>query len=172
MGTLTVLYLVLPFPIVFIVHELEVVFLEPKWTQKQREELSKKYPKCGELLKRMPILDRKGLSYVMLEELVMVLAVTVYLLEQGPLALLVWSCAILAFSVHILFHIFQSLMRKGYVPGVVTAILCLPYVAMAVKSIYLKLSVIELIVCTVIGTILMCANLQLANKIGKFFSKK
>lgn len=172
MSALSVLYLVLPFPIVFLIHELEEIFVAPKWMQKKKAELEKQFPRAAALVGQLASLDRKGFSYAVLEELVIVLFCTFYVLEDANVGLYLWAAMVLAYSAHIAFHLVQAAACRSYVPGVVTAVLCIPFCAMAVKSIWLGMSGVAFALCLVLGTLFMLLNLMLAHKIGAFFSKK
>lgn len=77
-----------------------------------------------------------------------------------------WSALFMAFSLHLLVHLAQAVMVRGYVPGVVTSVLLLPYAAYGIRSILLVMSALELAVWSILGVLIMMVNLRFAHWLG------
>lgn len=132
MSALSVLFLVLPLPLAYIIHVAE----EVAW---QRLKLKRK-------LKSKTLPGRAGGGFK-LGALILMLVVTGYVLVGGPYAMPVWSVLFVAFSLHLVMHIVQGIGLRDYVPGLVTSILLLPFACMGLHSIWLALSGWQLMVC-------------------------
>lgn len=50
MSALTVLYLVLPFPIAFILHDAEEVMVQHRWMLNRKEVLNERFPKTRHMV--------------------------------------------------------------------------------------------------------------------------
>ena len=72
----------------------------------------------------------------------------------------------MAFSLHLIVHIVQAIMVRGYVPGLVTSILLLPYAAYGMWSIWLVMSGWQLLGWGIAGVAFMVVNLRLAHWLG------
>lgn len=110
-------------------------------------------------------LNTKAFAIAALEELVVLLSVTCYVLAGGTYALPLWSALFMAFVVHLLVHVGQA-MVGGYVPGFATSLLLVPYVAYGLRSIWLVMSRGELIAWGVAGIVVMAVNLRFAHWLG------
>ena len=101
-----------------------------------------------------------------LEELLIVMAITCYVLVQGTFALQIWSAIFIAFSLHLIIHMGISLLVRSYTPGLATAIVLLPFAAYGLWSIWLVMSMGEILACGLAGVLFMVLNLRLAHWIG------
>jgi len=77
-----------------------------------------------------------------------------------------WSALFIAFSFHLLVHIGQGVMIRGYVPGLVTSLLLLPYSYLGMQSIWNYMSITEILICGLAGIVFMVVNLRFAHWIG------
>lgn len=171
MSALSVLYLVLPFLGIFILHEAEVLFTAPRWMRRRGKELAERFPRFGNILGRLSGVDTPGFSVVAAEEVFVLLAVTLYLLGGGGFAVQIWLAAFLAYSVHILVRVVEAIVVKGYVPGLVTALLSLPFVWYGVHSASLAFRWWQMTALALAGVLFAAANLclvlRLATKLRK-----
>ena len=55
---------------------------------------------------------------------------------------------------------------RGYVPGIVTSLLLLPYSAYGVWSIWLTTSAMEFLLLALCGIVFVAANLRFAHRLG------
>ena len=72
----------------------------------------------------------------------------------------------LAFSLYLLVHFGQAILFRGYVPGIVTFLLLLPYSAYGVWSIWLTTSAVEFLLLALCGMVFVAANLRFAHWLG------
>jgi hypothetical protein len=92
-------------------------------------------------------------------------------LADGPYALEIWTALFVAFSVHLVVHIGQGIIIRGYVPGLITSILLLRYSYYGISCICQEMNSGKLILLRVIGFITIAINLWFAYWLGKkFFS--
>lgn len=171
MSSLSVLYLVLPFTLVFILHDLEEVAVQHWWMMRHRDMLARRFPKLRRLIAYLCGLGTWAFTVAALEELVVIILATCYVLIQGKYCMEVWSALFIAFSVHLLIHICQAVMVRGYVPGLVTSILLLPYSYIGLESIHYVMSWMEMVVCGACGIVFMALNLLFAHRLGQYARK-
>ncbi|MDO4462147.1 MAG: HXXEE domain-containing protein [Bacteroidia bacterium] len=167
MSALSVLYLVLPFPLAFIIHDLEEMLFQHRWLVAHRESLSRRFPRMRFVIEHLSGLSTKAFAVAVLEELVVLLLATAYVLVGGRYAVEIWSALFIAFSVHLLVHLGQGLLVSGYVPGVITSILMLPFGGYGDHSIWLVMSGWEMLMWGVIGVVVMVVNLRFAHWLGR-----
>ncbi|MGN0310771.1 MAG: HXXEE domain-containing protein [Bacteroides sp.] len=171
MSALTVLYLVLPFPVAFILHDAEEVVVQHRWMLNHKERLIAKFPKMTKLVEHLSSLTTKAFAVAAIEELVVLLVATAYVLVGGAYSVQIWSALFMAFSIHLLVHIGQAIILRGYVPGLVSTILLLPYSFIAMQSIWNAMSGMELVAWGIIGVIFMVANLRFAHAVSLLLSR-
>lgn len=166
MSALAVLYLILPFPIAFILHDAEEVVVQHRWMLNHRESLIATFPKMTQMVEHLSSLTTKAFAIAAIEELMVLLVATAYVLVGGVYSMQIWSALFMAFSIHLLVHIGQAIVMRGYVPGLVSTILLLPYAFIAIQSIWNAMSGMELAVWGLIGVITMIVNLRFAHWLG------
>lgn len=167
MSALSVLYLVLPFPLAFIIHDAEETLVQHRWMLKHTEDIVTKFPRTRPMAEYLLSLDTKAFAIAAIEELLILLAATCYVLIDGIYAMQIWSALFLAFSVHLIVHIIQAICIKGYVPGLVSTILLLPYSFLGVESIWYVMNGMELALWGTAGIVFMIVNLRVAHWLGK-----
>ena len=102
-----------------------------------------------------------------MEEFVILILCTCYVLIQGNYCMEIWSALFIAFSFHQLVHIIQAIILQSYVPGLITSVLLLPYSYLGMQSLWYAMSGVELLLWGVAGIIFMAMNLIFAHWIGK-----
>ena len=172
MSALSILYLVLPFPLLFLVHEAEEIMVQHRWLSVHRESLERKLPRLRFLIAYLSRLNTKAFLVAALEEFAVLLMVTCYVLVGGAFAMPIWSALFMAFSIHLLIHAGQAIVVKGYVPGLVTSFLLCPFVAYGLWSIWLAMSVWECIGWGIAGITIMVLNLRFAHWLGMILAGK
>jgi len=172
MSALTFLYLVLPFPFAFILHDAEEVAFQHKWMLRHKESLLKRFPKAKAMIEMLSNLSTKALAIAAAEELIVILIATAWMMVGGALSVEIWSALFMAFTFHLLVHIGQGIMIRGYVPGLVTSILLLPYSYLGMQSIWNYMSITEFILYSLLGIAFMIVNLRFAHWLGLKVSKK
>ena len=166
MSALSILFLVLPFPLAFIIHEAEEIAVQKRWMSTHRDTLDKKFPKLRPLTAHLAKLGTKAFAVAAAEELLIVLAITSLVLIQYEFCMQIWSAIFIAFSLHLIVHILQAVAVRGYVPGLVSTVVLLPYSAYGLYSIYLAMSLWEMLAWGTAGLVFMAVNLMFAHKLG------
>ena len=166
MSALSVLYLVLSLPVAFILHDAEEVAVQHRWMLTHRESLASRFPKLRPMIERLSRLGTTAFAIAATEELVVLVVATCYVLVDGIFSTQIWSVLFLAFSLHLLVHFRQAILFRGYVPGIVTSLLLLPYSAYGVWSIWLTTSAVEFLLLALCGMVFVAVNLRFAHWLG------
>ena len=171
MSALSILVFVLPLPLAFVLHDAEEIAVQGRWIRTHGAELSRRFPKFEPMIARLGALGTRGFAIAAAEELAVLLAVTAYVLVGGTWAAEVWGAVFLAFSLHLIVHAVQAAMVRGYVPGLATSLLLLPYAAFGVWSMSLVWSVPKILALAAAGSLAVAANLRLAHGLGLLLAK-
>lgn len=166
MSALAVLYIILPFPIIFLVHELEEIVMARRWLDKHEEKLVSHYPQFKLIIRHLMRLDTLAFSIAAAEEFLILLAVTAAILVDTPYAIWIWISLFMVYSLHLLVHVVQIILVRGYVPGIVTTILSLPYSIYVINIVLNNYSISGVMIATLCGIVFMFGNLLFAQKIG------
>ena len=67
MSGLTVLLLVLPFPLAFFIHDLEEILFQHRWMLNNKESLSERFPKLRKLIDNLARMNTKAFCVAVLE---------------------------------------------------------------------------------------------------------
>ena len=171
MSALSILVFVLPLPLAFVLHDAEEIAVQGRWIRTHGAELSRRFPKFEPMIARLGALGTRGFAIAAAEELAVLLAVTAYVLVGGTWAAEAWGAVFLAFSLHLIVHAVQATMVRGYVPGLATSLLLLPYAAFGVWSMSLVWSVPKILALAAAGCLAVAANLRLAHSLGLLLAK-
>ncbi|SIO28552.1 HXXEE domain-containing protein [Fibrobacter sp. UWB11] len=161
---------IISFPLAFIVHDGEEIIVQHKWMLTHKDLLIQKFPRAKRVITHLSSLSTKAFTMAVLEELILLLFATAYILIGGAYATELWIALFMAFSVHFVIHIAQGVIVRGYVPGLVTSILMLPYAYFGISRICEEVSGDKLLHLSILGIVAMMINLRLAHWIGKKFS--
>ena len=172
MSALSILFLVLPFPLAFIIHEAEEIAVQKRWMSRHHDLLKQKFPRLKPLTGHLSKLGTKAFAVAAAEELLIVLAVTALVLIQYEFCMQIWSAIFIAFSLHLIVHILQAVAVRGYVPGLVSTVVLLPYSAYGLYSIHLAMSLWEMLAWGAAGLVFMAVNLMFAHKLGLTLTKE
>jgi len=164
------LFWIISFPLAFIVHDGEEIVIQHKWMLTHKDLLIQKFPKAKRVISHLSSLSTTAFAMAVLEELILLLLATAYILIGGAYATELWIALFMAFSVHFVIHIAQGVMVKGYVPGLVTSILMLPYAYFGISKICEEVSGDKLLHLSILGIVAMIINLRFAHWTGKKFS--
>ena len=167
MSALSVLYLVLPFPLAFIIHDLEEAMMLHRWMQTHKDALTIRFPLMQPLIDYLSRLGTKAFVIAALEEFTVIVVATCYVLIQGEYSLQIWSALFMAFSFHQAVHVLQAAMVRGYVPGLASSLLLIPYSYIGLESIWYAMDGTEIAVCGVAGIVFMAVNLMFAHRLAK-----
>ena len=159
------------FILAFIVHDGEEVAVQHKWVMSHGDALCAKHPMLRHLFNYIRKLNTKAFAIAALEELVLLIAITVYALIGGPYAVELWSAIFMAFSIHLIVHVIQAIVVRGYVPGLVSSILLLPFSYHGMQRICNTFNASQLLLYGMIGVVMMLSNLAFAHWLGMKNSK-
>ena len=162
--------LILSFPLTFLIHDMEEIIVQHKWMAAHKDDLLRRFPRIQPIINHLSGLSQKAFTIAVLEELVLLLLVTAYYLIGGAYALEVWTAIFMAFSIHLIVHIGQGSIVSGYMPGVITSVLLLPYSYFIINNICQTMSFGKLALLSVIGFACIALNLRLAHWLGKKLS--
>lgn len=157
------------FPILFIFHDMEEIIGFGLWLTNNRAFLDNKYPKISNTYKPY---STEGMAVAVMEELVLCLVICFISRFTGFYGL--WLGGFVAYTVHLIIHIGQSIVIRKYIPAYITSLICIPVsVWVIVRSItLLSYSISGVIVYSLIGIVVIAANLKIAHKIIHIFTKK
>lgn len=166
MSPLSVLILVLPLPLAFLLHDAEEVAVQHRWMENHSGALRERFLRLRPLLDRLQRLNTKAFALAALEEFIVLLCATACVLADVSFALELWAALFLAFSLHLLLHFGQAVAVRGYVPGLVTSILLSPFAAYGVFCISLVMSPLKMFALAVAGASFVALNLLFAHWLG------
>jgi len=154
------------FIIFFVLHESEEVAVQRKWMISHANYLRDSHPWLQGLINYLCSLTTSAFLIAVIEELILLVAVTVYVYMDGAYCMELWSSVVIAFSIHLVIHVFQSIIIKGYVPGLVTSILLLPFSLHLLNDILNANGFSYILLWGMIGTIFVAFNLIFAHWLG------
>ena len=166
MSALTVLYVILPFPILFLLHDLEEIVMAKRWLERHREKLLLQFPQFSVIIRHLLKLDTLAFAIAATEEAIILMIATAAILIDVPYSIWIWIGLFMAFALHLLIHIIQIFLVRNYVPGIVTTLLSLPYVFYSANMIVHTYHTIPLLIASFAGVVFMICNLLLSHQIG------
>lgn len=157
------------FPLLFIVHDMEEIMGLGLWLKRNRSFLDEKYPKISNTYRPY---STEGMTAAVMEEMVLCLIICIITKLTEFYGL--WLGAFVAYAIHLVVHISQSIVIRRYIPASITSILCLPLsIWFIVSSIeMLSYSTGQVLVYGLIGTVAIAGNLKVAHWIIHIFTKR
>ena len=165
MDTISI-YLIILFPITFIIHDGEEILTQHKWMLTHKDTLIARFPMLRPALKHLSGMSTKAFTIAVLEELALILIATVCVVTGISFATETWAIMFMAFSIHLLIHVGQGIIMRGYVPGLITSVLTLPYSYIGMQNVCKIFNATELLTYGAIGIVAMVANLAFAHWLG------
>lgn len=157
------------FPLLFIFHDMEEIIGFGIWLGKNKSMLDKKYPFIS---KNYENYSTEGMAFAVFEELILCLIFCILaVVADNQYVYLLWLGSFIAYTLHLIIHIGQSIIIRKYIPSFITSIICLPISIWCIsKSIYiLNCEISTTILYSMIGIIIVVLNLKFAQLlIGKF----
>jgi hypothetical protein len=148
------------FPIVFMCHEFEEIIGLPIWFQRNRAILCDRFPKAGaRLVAHVERTSPSGFALIIAQEFAIVSLVTVLGAVAGFYHL--YAGFVVAFLLHLVVHVVQFAIWRGYIPAIFTVILTAPFGAWVLVRLWQAgdLMPSRLLVVSVIAAIFAFANL-------------
>lgn len=154
MDTVLLLFLL---PVFFLLHELEEILMVCPWVKKNSTAMCRRFPKAERIIRKMEQMTTRKFVVIATEEFLIVSVCTFVSLQTENLT--AWYCCLAAFGIHLIVHIVQFVVWRGYIPAIISTALCLPYCIWAIHETYLFFSLHELFLYTILGTLLGGMNL-------------
>lgn len=158
------------FPLLFIFHDMEEIIGLVPWIHFNETLLAQKVPT---ILKIHKGVTTKGFALAVFEEFILVLSITLLkYFTQSRVFELIWLGGFVAFALHLLLHIGQSILLRKYIPALITSILCFPVSAYLITDIVhlWRVSTSEFFLFSLIGSGIVIINLLFALWLGKKYS--
>ncbi|MHC5227061.1 HXXEE domain-containing protein [Enterococcus sp. LJL99] len=157
MKNMTIASFFLLFPIVFMLHELEEIALMPDWIHQQ-----KKKKQVNKLVENLPETSARSFSLMVLEEYLLLLLMMGICWYFSFVSF--YAAVIIAYNLHIIVHVAQSLCLKTYVPGLFLGIISFGVNSLLLSyfSAFFELKIV--IFCVPIALIVLIGNLFLIHK--------
>lgn len=156
------------FPVIFMLHEMEEIIGFRIRLDKNRNIVSK-YNKLSILYQNF---SNEGFLIAVLEEYLLCIIITCISIFFKTY--IVWIGAFIAFSLHLLVHIFQSIIIKRYIPALASSIILLPIsIFLISKAIYtFEYTFFSILISSVVCIMTMLFNLIFVHKIMKKVTEK
>lgn len=156
------------FPIVFMIHEFEEIIFMRWWVDKNKEHILFKYPKLGkQVLGQVGALSTESFSLIVAEEFLIVSLIVVYSAFTSNYDL--YTGLILAFSIHLMTHLIQSIILRSYTPAIITTILTgifCTYAFFEIRNAEL-LNFNHTLIYTIVMTVIVFLNLKILYSLVK-----
>ncbi len=125
-----------------------------------------RFPRIKQIIHHLSNLSAKAFVVAVLEESVMLLLVTLLVIVDGVYGKEIWTAVFLAFSIHLVVHLLQGILVRGYVPGLITSVILLPYSYYCICRICTEFGIGKLALLAIIGFLVMIVNLRFAHWLG------
>ncbi len=138
-----------------------------RWERNHYDEITTKYPKASPALSTLKNMNQLEYAIVMLEQFLF-LSIAVVLgiyADPTPMYGLFWG-----FGIHLVIHIIHTIILRLYFPGVITAVLLLPYFAFGAHDLVTQLGVVDNVIMALVGFSVIALNLLLMYWLMKKFS--
>ncbi|SJN90179.1 HXXEE domain-containing protein [Clostridioides difficile] len=157
------------FPLLFIFHDMEEIIGFGIWIKKNKSMLDKKYPFISKIYENY---STEGMAFAVFEEFILCIIFCILIvITDNQYVYLLWLGSFIAYTLHLVIHIGQSIVIRKYIPSLITSIICLPISIWCIsKSIYIvDCEMSTTILYSIIGIIIVALNLKFAQSlIGKF----
>lgn len=158
-------------PVLFMIHDFEeIIFMRP-WFLKHKDELQKRFPRFAKTIAQSAERSTAAFAVGALEIFILLslFNVLAYCLEWYWL----WYMQFMAFAVHLVFHLVQTIAIRRYIPATVTSVLALPYCVWAFMVVA-ELNLFTMpksILLTAAGLVVVGLNMIAAFKLMSCFDK-
>ena len=146
----------LSLPLVFLFHEIEEVAKRQRWAKLNVDCIGGMHHGVRPMLVHMRDMSNRSFCIIVAEELLLIsLAVisAIYGPSMVPLFALTWG-----FCIHLMAHVVQALAVRGYIPGLATSLLLLPYAGAAVTDMLQQLAWQQNLAYAAFGTLAIYIN--------------
>ena len=156
------------FPIIFMFHEMEEIIGFRLWFEKNFD-VVEKYSMLQRIYSNF---SSEGFAIAVLEEYIICIIVTGMSLFWEIYIL--WIGVFIAFVIHLVIHIIQSLVIRRYIPALISSIALLPIsIFLISKSIhYFGYHFTDIVMISILSVILMVLNLILVHWIMRIVTQR
>ncbi len=157
-------------PVVFMLHEFEEIIMLKPWLAKNGAALERRFPAvAARVLPVYGSLSTSAFTVAVLEEFLILTVLTYAAIAFGLHDL--WAGLLVAFLFHLLVHVGQTILWRGYCPFIITSLLVLPYCLYALFALARSgaISPGPTAVWSVAATVLVYLNLWLALRLARRF---
>lgn len=151
------------FPVIFMLHEMEEIIGAKIWLDKNTD-IVRRYDRLSALHRNF---SSEGFSAAVLEEYLLCIMVTGASIYFD--SYIVWIGAFIAFSLHLLMHIVQSMVVKRYIPALASSVILLPISIFLIReAIYtFGYTFSGVVISAVLCTVLVALNVLFGHYIMK-----
>lgn len=155
-------------PLVFMLHDFEEIIFVEWWVNKNKVMLLKRFPRVA---KTYSELSTAAFALAVSEEFIILLFITLAAVIFKWYYL--WFGALIGFAAHLVVHLVQWMVFKKYIPAIVTTIPSMVYSAYAIYFVVnnSNMETLYLTVSSILGIVLLVANLFLAHKLARKFCR-
>lgn len=168
---MTIGFIILTFPTLFMIHEFEEILLFKWWFRKNANEIKRRFPNRAEKMLADYTVSTAAFSFIVAEELVLITAISLvsYFFKLYGL----FAGLALAYTIHTVIHLVQFIIWRGYIPAIITSVITGILSALAVIFIYRSglASLLEITLYGLAQIVLLFINLKLFHKIAKSFNR-
>lgn len=160
------------FPVLFIFHDFEEIIGLGIWLKKNNQIISDKYPKIATLISKIYTeYSTEGMAVAVFEEFLLCILICLIAIFSG--FYLLWMGVFIAFIIHMIIHIAQSIILRNYVPALATSIIAVPI------SIYVLTECVQQVNCSlgtviiwsIIGFVMIVTNLIFAHSLMRKYTR-
>ena len=160
------------FPVVFIIHDFEEIIMMRPWISKNSQMLKKRFPSLyPKFISGAGKLSTSSFALTVLEEFIILVIITYVTVEYGLYSM--WTGLLVAFFLHLIIHLIQTLVVRKYTPFIITSLLASGYSIFAIIFLQ-KAQLVDwehTLFWTIFFFITLVANLLFAHKIAGRFEK-
>lgn len=156
------------FPLLFIFHDMEEIIGFGIWYKRNKAILDERFPAIS---KSYADYSTEGMATAVYEELILCIAFCLMAIVTGKYAL--WLGGFIAYAVHLVMHIGQSIVIRSYIPALATSTIVLPVSIWIIKECIglLGYSAGTVVFYSVIGIAVVGLNLKLAHLLLPRFTR-
>lgn len=111
------------FPLLFIFHDMEEIIGFGIWLKKNKSMLDKKYPFISKVYENY---STEGMAFAVFEEFILCIIFCILtVITENQYVYLLWLGSFIAYTLHLVIHIGQSIIIRKYIPSLITSIICL-----------------------------------------------
>ena len=150
------------FLLIFILHECEAIFTFRRWIRRNGADLSHRFPFTQRFVLHAKKLSTTGFALIAAEEFFLLVGATLVSNQWDVAA--VWLSLFLAFSFHLVVHVVQCLTVRRYIPGIVSALIAIPFCTIVITRTTDVYSTGTILLYTAAGSVVAGTNLILLHR--------